>query len=108
VLPRCKSPLPPATLVAQRDRADRAANLGQQSDLPRSATACFGGIDVSTNRQDRQEARVLLSVLLGRARHRRQSVCSWAHIMGKISAFDKDTMQELWSFDTGTQSPAIR
>ena len=24
-------------------------------------------------------------------------------IMGKISAFDKDTMQELWSFDTGTQ-----
>src|SRR5258707_7346617 len=23
-------------------------------------------------------------------------------IMGKISAFDKDTMQELWSFDTGT------
>jgi len=24
-------------------------------------------------------------------------------IMGKISAYDKDTMQELWSFDTGTQ-----
>jgi alcohol dehydrogenase (cytochrome c) len=24
-------------------------------------------------------------------------------IMGKISAFDKDTMQQLWSFDTGTQ-----
>jgi len=24
-------------------------------------------------------------------------------IMGKISAFDKDTMQELWSFETGTQ-----
>jgi alcohol dehydrogenase (cytochrome c) len=23
--------------------------------------------------------------------------------MGKISAFDKDTMQEVWSFDTGTQ-----
>jgi len=25
------------------------------------------------------------------------------NIMGKISAYDKDTMQELWSFDTGTQ-----
>jgi alcohol dehydrogenase (cytochrome c) len=24
-------------------------------------------------------------------------------IMGKISAFDKDTMQELWSFEAGTQ-----
>jgi hypothetical protein len=24
-------------------------------------------------------------------------------IMGKISAFDKDSMQELWSFETGTQ-----
>jgi hypothetical protein len=24
-------------------------------------------------------------------------------IMGKISAFDKDTMQELWSFESGTQ-----
>jgi len=24
-------------------------------------------------------------------------------IMGKISAFDKDTMKELWSFETGTQ-----
>src|SRR5207253_10122622 len=24
-------------------------------------------------------------------------------IMGKISAYDKDTMQEVWSFDTGTQ-----
>jgi len=24
-------------------------------------------------------------------------------IMGKISALDKDTLQELWSFDTGTQ-----
>src|SRR6202008_2423519 len=24
-------------------------------------------------------------------------------IMGKISAYDKDTMKELWSFDTGTQ-----
>ena len=24
-------------------------------------------------------------------------------IMGKISAFDKDTMQELWNFETGTQ-----
>ena len=23
-------------------------------------------------------------------------------IMGKISAFDKDTMAELWSFETGT------
>jgi hypothetical protein len=23
--------------------------------------------------------------------------------MGKISAFDKDTMQELWSFESGTQ-----
>jgi alcohol dehydrogenase (cytochrome c) len=25
------------------------------------------------------------------------------NIMGKISAYDKDTMQEVWSFDTGTQ-----
>ena len=24
-------------------------------------------------------------------------------IMGRISAYDKDTMEELWSFDTGTQ-----
>jgi alcohol dehydrogenase (cytochrome c) len=29
-------------------------------------------------------------------------------IMGKIGAYDKDTMAELWSFQTGTLSPEVR
>jgi len=61
----------------------------------------LGGIDVTTGKTAKKLESYYPSYsgVLGTA----GNLLFMGDIMGKISAFDKDTMQELWSFDTGTQ-----
>ena len=60
----------------------------------------LGGIDVHTGRTVKklESHYPAYSGVLGTA----GGLLFMGDIMGKISAFDKDTMQELWSFETGT------
>jgi hypothetical protein len=56
-----------------------------------------------SNRTKRGEKNgIIISGLFRRAGHGRRLALHWRHY-GKISVFDKDTIQELWSFETGTQ-----
>jgi alcohol dehydrogenase (cytochrome c) len=61
----------------------------------------LGGIDVATGKVAKrlESYYPAYSGVLGTA----GGLLFMGDIMGKISAFDKDTMQELWSFETGTQ-----
>jgi alcohol dehydrogenase (cytochrome c) len=61
----------------------------------------LGGIDINTGKVAKKLESYYPSYsgVLGTA----GNLLFMGDIMGKISAFDKDTMQELWSFDTGTQ-----
>ena len=61
----------------------------------------LGGIDIATGRVAKKLKSYYpaYSGVLGTA----GGLLFMGDIMGKISAFDKDTMQELWSFETGTQ-----
>jgi alcohol dehydrogenase (cytochrome c) len=61
----------------------------------------LGGIDVTTGKTAKKLESYYPSYsgVLGTA----GNLLFMGDIMGKISAYDKDTMQELWSFDTGTQ-----
>ena len=61
----------------------------------------LGGIDINTGKTVKklESYYPAYSGVLGTA----GGLLFMGDIMGKISAFDKDTMQELWSFDTGTQ-----
>jgi alcohol dehydrogenase (cytochrome c) len=61
----------------------------------------LGGIDIATGRVAKrlESYYPAYSGVLGTA----GGLLFMGDIMGKISAFDKDTMQELWSFETGTQ-----
>ena len=61
----------------------------------------LGGIDVATGKVAKrlESYYPAYSGVLGTA----GGLLLMGDIMGKISAFDKDTMQELWSFETGTQ-----
>jgi alcohol dehydrogenase (cytochrome c) len=61
----------------------------------------LGGIDVTTGKTAKKLESYYPSYsgVLGTA----GGLLFMGDIMGKISAYDKDTMQELWSFDTGTQ-----
>ena len=61
----------------------------------------LGGIDVRTGSvvKKLESYYPAYSGVLGTA----SGLLFMGDIMGKISAFDKDTMQELWSFESGTQ-----
>jgi alcohol dehydrogenase (cytochrome c) len=61
----------------------------------------LGGIDVATGKVAKklESYYPAYSGVLGTA----GGLLFMGDIMGKISAFDKDNMQELWSFETGTQ-----
>jgi alcohol dehydrogenase (cytochrome c) len=61
----------------------------------------LGGIDVTTGKTAKKLESYYPSYsgVLGTA----GNLLFMGDIMGKISAFDKDSLQELWSFDTGTQ-----
>jgi alcohol dehydrogenase (cytochrome c) len=61
----------------------------------------LGGIDVRTGKvvKKLESYYPAYSGVLGTA----GGLLFMGDIMGKISAFDKDTMRELWSFETGTQ-----
>ena len=61
----------------------------------------LGGIDIATGKVAKrlESYYPAYSGVLGTA----GGLLFMGDIMGKISAFDKDTMQELWSFETGTQ-----
>jgi alcohol dehydrogenase (cytochrome c) len=61
----------------------------------------LGGIDVATGKvvKELESYYGAYSGVLGTA----GGLLFMGDIMGKIFAFDKDTMQELWSFETGTQ-----
>jgi alcohol dehydrogenase (cytochrome c) len=61
----------------------------------------LGGIDVATGKVAKklESYYPAYSGVLGTA----GGLLFMGDIMGKISAFDKDTIQELWSFETGTQ-----
>jgi hypothetical protein len=61
----------------------------------------LGGIDVHTGKlvKKLESYYPAYSGVLGTA----GGLLFMGDIMGKISAFDKDTMQEVWGFETGTQ-----
>src|SRR6516165_5425654 len=91
----------PAT---DQDRSDSCALAALAPCVKRgrnTGDGLLGGIDVRTGSvvKKLESYYPAYSGVLGTA----SGLLFMGDIMGKISAFDKDTMQELWSFESGTQ-----